>query len=1317
MWRSLAFVLLGCCWGSAFKLVGSPTHDQYVTNGKISQNTTIQVECDATDFGRKNYLQVQTLNGTVSVEVDCGYPTLTYDLTIKGYVPIYGEIVIGKIIVTRDQQLATNYNLTFSDYGAFLSSAGGFSVQSHDPHPQYHLMGADPQHLQYMKGRELFGFPVRMSESYVNSPHYRHNLHPVSRVNTNPSGGQVGLAVGAAAASIVFPAAGTLLVGLFGGGGGPSAAAIQALQESVGNLQTASAQFSTRFAADEKAQSDVNIQLNGTVNLLKDLVGNAQATAQAGYTLASQSRDMALALSTALANNITTINNYVGQVNAGLISLTSEVGALSSSTQADIKALFGNLSALANVTNTNLATLSNTTQHNLISLGVQLAAITGQQRLMAGQMSELMLNTPARRANNRVIVNAIVNTLQNTPYVPFTGNNGLFPAFEAANYEKLFSDSLRILSITPSLLIRQVDYSFYCYVPWLLSQGASTMTYQDLLKTLGTTNCSLTNIAGCYCYFSTVEQYCTKDPALDPLSFYTNGTNSIQSPYCQGGITSNGPALILSGPTLFGLLDVRCYEGSTNQIGYLVRSNLLGTTEWVSDDPSICGMNYEKIVSGMGSGSFLTNFIIYFFNMWEEGFGFATQGIETYARALDGLIPSNLSTLYNPFEWQPDNKVAESYTSAFMAFEPGMEAIYLLSNPSTSTPVTVNVNGTLYSTVYDVTVNPAIGYSAPQEVVLAGDPSYGATSVYDIDCTTTCLSGFPKQNQGAVTYTMVDDPSCFNITCWGAKYGVSNEFDHFAATNLLSAHIKPLAYTGVQAVCNVPIGTALGNICQMLQYLSVSSFQPNAPSPTAVFQQKVGSYTVKIPIPDGDVFLVTNTGCPQIQVAQVSGEVTRVTLTNPVGGDIKVSLVVSGDCNNVYSDLIVPAGGSTYQSIPACGNKQGTIFLSVYQVAGASLGSVCPGGFNLSVTANRTNFLATTGAADLVTVDYSSTTVAASSGAALVASTLQTNLLVVQTVFQLAKLATLVSEYVPIPDLSDYSNLLNQSQTLGQNLTVLQKTITSNPTTNVTAIAGPYDAAANKLAQEYQDSVSAFQKNMDALNANLANVSNSIKNKVATSEAAINALNDFVGNLTQFAKQVVNTFNSIPESGASVMGFFTDVINGVAGLPADVVDAGSKFLTALTNAVIKEIGTVASGIGGLFSGFTNVIIILVVVSVVICGLGGGGYYLYKRQNKLKKELPAKFSVTQIEGMSQNIASLLQEVSNLKAQVQSLLMLRATPSPLPPPPPVIPPAASVPLPPPATKGAHRKYIRPHKSVDDELFEFYERPESPGPDLDE
>lgn len=1162
VWHSMMLVFVALCallhQCAAFKIVGAPSYQNYITNGAISSNRTITVQCSPADLDQTFTLQVTPTSGaTIPVTVTCKAPVAQFNVAIQGYLPTDGIRQCYRACAVRGISVVTpGSNTNFTDRSAFYSTNPGFvnAVTAENSNGDSNIpVISHIQRLMKERKRQDLLDQEELDELQANHGRNRHllQLDPGSF----------------ALATVAYAVAFTALV------------QVNLLSSKVSSLQTEAdttkQTLSNYINATDVWEGQTTQQLQ-TLDNVQHTTYAIETQALAAQTATSNALNASIqsniALASALNSNFTSVYRNLTSISNQMLTLSAIVNATVIANTGNLVALQGQVlnltSQLAN-TVTNFSTSSAT---NFQTAFLQLRQTVINVRDLAGNLQNAINQTPVKRGLTRSVVMALLNTTNIGIYTPFLENYGALPTVDLSDSGQLYIDNFRLLFISNANYFYQVDIQIYCALGWMMQTPQAWTTWLDLFEAMGPYNCDPTLFA-CQCYATAEIVSCARNNTFGQVDLVNAG--QLQASLCAAH-TLSAPSyspVITSSSNFTTYLSSVCALGATG--GYQVISLRQKQNITAVYSSSVCAMDYNSMMMINQSPSYSNqNFAYALLSLIPQSFDTVLNQVQSNVDAVDGVCPPGLSTTFQPFEII-ETQPASCIQGCFMSYQGPMLPIYALTQPVVTTDVTVNVNGVIYDE-YDAIVNQQVGYNLQSQYILLGPPG-GAGSgnvVYDVTSGNMELSPTASDREGKLTYALTNNPNNFTMAYWVASNG--EPFNHMKGSNVASLYKRNLVNVTTSPVCQLNTGQLAGTVCTMLQSLAPSSFQPN--NGFAQFEMKTSTYTIDIPVPDGTVYLLQNSGCPGTQILATSSQVVTLVLSNGFSGPIFVDVVLSGACQNQWNNVQVPALGTESLVIPACnaGNQQQSV--SVYQVAGASRGAICASGTNLDVTVNRTAILALQGMADLHYVV--SQTITAQD--AINAQTMATQVAMNTILSQLVMLNVQSSAPLIVADptiLSNYGDILGSLNVLASNISINTNALSGATLPNFTALTAGY-------TQQMQASVSQLAVINNTYTALLAQAANELATYDAGQILEVQALNRTIATAQAYKAAMFNWIDGVTANfGAiasiNIMGSLASTITGVASGAVNLGEEGINAVEGFVKAVAAEVKKDVSAIGGI----------------------------------------------------------------------------------------------------------------------------------------
>jgi hypothetical protein len=973
------------------------------------------------------------------------------------------------------------------------------------------------------------------------------------------------------------------------------------LQAISGSLQTVSQVLSDHLAATSTLSNQVN----------------AQAASQ---TLVNQ----------ALSSGVNTVNTNMALLGNQLQSLTAITNAQTLATQSALNRTISQIASLASTMNKNFISIANTSNNNYLSVSNQMRATVQSIRDITQVIHELYMNTPIRRVLTRAVMLKMLDVTNSGQFIPFLTNLGTLPVVDPSPFLSLYIENIRIMLMDSTQTLNELDIQFYCYIEYLFEKPRAWNTWMDFLDSMGPSTCVPSDPRTCFCYANITIQSCSaKTPSVTPSTFLSS--QAISASMCStGNIITQGPFFLNNPNQLLSYLSALCIKGTYTGSKILVAGVKTNQAVLAAYDSSICAMDLGVVMSNGLLGSSDVNFVYALFNSLQSAFAVANAGVEGHFTSVDGTIASNLTYTYQPFEFV-NGQQATCTTASFMSFatdpyNPGnilSVPVYYLDNPVVSTDVITSVDG-VTSNTYDVSISQTLGYNLLSEYTLVGDPS-SPDHVYDVVSDDVSLSPFASAKRGHVTYNMIDDPTNFNMARWQKLYGPNYEHDY--ANNVISAYLRTLTIAPdlVTTVCNVSMATYKGTICNIMDYLYVKRFDDPQliNNPVTTLGYKTGSYTVKIPVPDGQIYAVETTGCPVVNVQTTNVKGVTLQLANHANTTISVIFEITGGCPYTSGTTAIKGISTFGYNVPFCGVASPPLIATIYKTTGAGKGPVCQ--TNISVASNRTAVLASTGMADLTYSDTQQSNAVDNNAAGLNGMFLNALSVLSKINAQRAQKTVLLSATINVTDLSAHQKIQDQIAALVVNVSQVVSTLRSSQKVNLTT--SPYDDIILQDQLKFNQSMSQAAAHLVVLNSQLKKVNVSVAELIVATNISMQANKDM-------AESVGNYLLSVPRVLHAVTDAFTELGTGssftwtrfgetleeggilamgvVAGVAMGVGDASYKILKGLADYAMEEFKKLTDLIAGLL-GSGMLIETMIMLGLITPAIGGAlNYYvIYK----------------------------------------------------------------------------------------------------------
>lgn len=478
------------------------------------------------------------------------------------------------------------------------------------------------------------------------------------------------------------------------------------------------------------------------------------------------------------------------------------------------------------------------------------------------------------------------------------------------------------------------DFSVRCNVNYLMKTDAAWQTIDDIFNQIGPyESCSIENHE-CTCYIVRTDTTCpTTELHLVDTNF-TSTVDTLNDTYCTGNIVNIGDDIIRSAQS-FALNLTSICENINPLPGHkiIVTSNYLGRKIAVDNDLTVCDVmsNFSRIMNPLYDSftwiyAMVQMMLLNQVKVWSS--------VDTISDYIDGVIPSGLSFISTDFT-RAGGQDASCLTAGFMAFEPETIPVFKLIPVSTSTSVTVTIDGEIVHKTYDVNLDIGLNFLLPSDYIMISPNN--DTWVYDVPDEDISMSPAAPARQGKVTYTLMNNDDDITYEAWTDKYGVT--FDHFEASNVPDIYKRPL----VSGKCTGQPLAHTGSYCTLLEnYIVTDSPGGNGRQ----FQPRDATYDVVIRnLPTGKITAGTISTCPIVETDMIASDATKITLYNPSNFNIIVYVDIKGSCPQLIENIVI-APQETNRILAKTCLANPIQSVDVYKFDGSL--SICKSGINVT---------------------------------------------------------------------------------------------------------------------------------------------------------------------------------------------------------------------------------------------------------------------------------------------------------------------------------------------------------------------------------
>lgn len=495
------------------------------------------------------------------------------------------------------------------------------------------------------------------------------------------------------------------------------------------------------------------------------------------------------------------------------------------------------------------------------------------------------------------------------PFLVDTGVEATFPWDKNA----LFTiEAVRVLYRTQSSVDvysgYQEDWAFVCDSPYLVSQVTGGLDWFELLSDVGPAGCDPSVARSCQCFIRMRSRTCT----LRSNYSVTNAWSvqlALNGDDCATGVTLS-PDRIFTTPVDFIVAGNQlCNTVSGDNITLAAH---YGNRRLTFDvDEVACAATFDELESVGLTTHPLVGLLGYF----ELGFNAVMVNYDALFDSLYGALPIGVEIIERAIARQ-DAQAARCVMAAFMTMEPDFLPVYRVVPVTVEAAVEVRLDGVLVSRTTDVTLHTPLDSLLPgAEYVVVGDPR-NETLVYDVPQSEISLAPGEYARRGKVTYVFFPPGADETATNWVDRHGTLPT--QSAAQNL------PYLYQAkvVNGRC-VTVPLAAGSWCAIRDRFDVVPVPSN--SSRLAFAARSGSVlTGSVVVPMGDITQQVFNVCPVMQaVAQGGG--TQLTFISPVANGVRplnLTLIVhfADVCDTLFSTFQLAPGASFSVFVPRCGD-------------------------------------------------------------------------------------------------------------------------------------------------------------------------------------------------------------------------------------------------------------------------------------------------------------------------------------------------------------------------------------------------------------
>jgi hypothetical protein len=900
-------------------VIGAPTRTTYSIDGRLFQETFVDVTCNSDSFGQVESRQLVGDDGVNrTVFFKCNRPFYRYRALPVAWVPANGGLAIGETcsVTTAGDPFAPPRE-SFLLQDVIKRSPSGPILMSM-PGDRMELEGRGHGH-DNQKPQLQFGWGV-VAAAFI--------------------GGAV---VGGLACNAI-PGCGKRN----NNDDGWDEGRVKRVEDNI-------AQANERMALAEQANRDLRSEFvrftDTAVTAVRLQAELAQVAANFTSTQGLINR-LAGEMTDNIANAVRASKNYTDQVVAGVSRDINQLAAnarslaeqnrLQDSVIANLSvAVDNNLKSIVAQMNTNQQIAQNNTETLALSLDRNMRYLHARHRDVVRTIDSAV-SALSRLINEQDIYMDLVELNQNltnimgvrsptfTPFVadPNRGPNSTDSLFSFARL-----DAVAFVYSTPTAnpnehRAHRATLAYTCSSMRLLMEPSGVVSIIDVLGTMGPAGCNPAALDNCTCWVTHNYKTCILK-ANEHLSSNFANSPDINTTFCTGT-----PANIIvnqhitSGPALEAAM--RSYGASAVSSG--TRFRVWGFQQGIMASAPHAAAQAALVTTGTLLDVLDTSAGINYMQLASYVFEEANRRLMHVLR--DRLIRVRLGRISNDASYETYPHVmtesggfAKCRAMAQMYYSPNWVPVYEITPVDASAQIEVSIDGQETWTTQEVVLGATIGDDVRFQPLIVGSLDNSASFAYDIPLSNIELSPFAQAREGKVTYAMCPvDPAnddSYHTNCGLARWAGRNNatFNHFLAVNIPEAYRVSLSNrrcTGIRRA-----GTAAGQ-CAMrdnfeYEFFPDESDQETA-SPAGILRlgARTGSYRGTVKILAGELVAFRVSGCPSIGVLE-AGNGTTLILTNPRNGTMDVRYRRYGPvCGTAAETIVLPPLGIREIFIPSC---------------------------------------------------------------------------------------------------------------------------------------------------------------------------------------------------------------------------------------------------------------------------------------------------------------------------------------------------------------------------------------------------------------
>lgn len=495
------------------------------------------------------------------------------------------------------------------------------------------------------------------------------------------------------------------------------------------------------------------------------------------------------------------------------------------------------------------------------------------------------------------------------PFLVDTGVEAKFPWDQNA----LFTiEAVRALYRTQSSLDvyvgHQEDWAFVCDSPYLVSQVTGGLDWFQLLSDVGPPGCDPTTPRSCQCFVRMRERTCTLRSNYGATNAWSN-LLALNDEDCATGVTL-APDRIFTTPVEFIVAaNQLCAAVSGDNI--TLAAHYQNRRASFDVDEVACAATFDEL----DNVGLTTHPLVGLLGYFELGFNSAMVYYDALFDSMYGALPIGVEIIERAIARQ-DAQAARCVMAAFMTLEEDFLPVYRVVPVTVEAAIEVRIDGILVSRTSDVALHTTLDALLPgAEYVVIGDPRNN-TLVYDVPQNEISLAPGEYSRRGKATYVFFPPGTEKTAAAWVERHGT-------LPTQSAAQNLPYLYQARVENGRCVTVPLAAGSWCSIRDRFDVVPVPSN--SSRLAFAARSGSVlTGSVVVPMGDITQQVFNVCPVMQsVAQGGG--TQLTFISPVANGpraLNLTLIVhfADVCDTLFTTFQLAPGASFSLFVPRCGD-------------------------------------------------------------------------------------------------------------------------------------------------------------------------------------------------------------------------------------------------------------------------------------------------------------------------------------------------------------------------------------------------------------